>query len=121
MLYKSQVAHTLIQVRLVRLTSPFVFFLWLVCYFDTPPLEVRVICHPSFGGLSGIPLFCLMVLFAVTFFGHPSFGGVTYHPSFGGLSGIAPFCLMVLVVSLAVTPLEVVSLASLVHLSLFTA
>ena len=45
MLYKSQVAHTLIQVRLVRLTSPFIFFLWLGCYFDTPPLEVRVICH----------------------------------------------------------------------------
>ena len=55
-----------------------------------------------------------MVLFAVTFYWHPSFGGVTYHPSFGGLSGFAPFCLMVLVVSLAVTPLEVVSLAFLV-------
>ena len=98
MLYKSQVAHTLIRLGLSGSLVLSFFFLWLVCYFDTPPLEVRVICHPSFGGLSGIPLFCLMVLFAVTFFGHPSFGGVTYHPSFGGLSDIVLFCLMVLFV-----------------------
>ena len=95
------------------------------------PFTWLLFWHPSFGGLCHLPPLLRRSEWyssalpdgsvCCDFLRTPPFGGVTYHPSFGGLSGFAPFCLMVLVVWLAVTPLEVVSLASLVHLSFFTA